>query len=340
MLGFTLGQLGYGPLSDRFGRRPMLLWGIALFSVMSALCALSDGISSFVLFRFLQAVGGAAGTVLVRAIVRDLHEGPEMARVMSLVLTVILFAPLVGPLVGGHLLTWIGWEAIFWMLAALGAAAALVVVFGVRETHPPERRGSPGGRALLQGYAVVLRHSGALGYMLAGGMTFGALFAFLSGTPVVFIEHYGVAPQNLGYVFMINVVGVMCGSWINARLVTRRGVYPMMVASTLLLVAGAVAMFVLAGFDVLGLWGTIAGIVAFTLPLNMINANAAAGAMEYFPHLAGTASAVIGAIRYGCGAVAGLFVGLFHDGTAMPMAAAVLGCAVLSAVFLATMVRR
>lgn len=339
MLGFALGQLVYGPLSDRFGRKRVLMSGIALFIVMSAACALSPGISSLVLFRFIQALGGAAGAVLTRAIVRDLHDGPEMARVMSLMLTVILFAPLVGPVLGGHLLVWIGWRAIFWALAALGVAGLLIAALGVPETLPPGRRAAPGVAASARGYALVLSHRGALGYILSGGVTFGALFAFLSGAPAVFIEHYGVAPQHLGYVFMINVTGVMCGGWINARLVTVRGVHRMMVASTLLLLAGAGAMFALTGLDLLGFWGAIAGIVAFTLPLNMINANAAAGAMEHFPHIAGTASAVVGGVRYGCGALAGLCVGLLHDGTALPMAAVVLGCAVLSVLFLATMVR-
>ena len=340
MLGFTAGQLGYGPLSDRFGRKPVLLSGILLFIATTVLCALSTDISSLVLFRFLQAVGGGAGTVLSRAIVRDLYEGAAMARIMSIMLIAVLFAPMVAPFAGGYILIWMGWRAVFWILAAIGLAALLITVFRIRETLPEERRGSPGALSLLRGYGAVLTHRRALGYILSGGVTFGALFAFLSGAPFVFIEYYGLEPQEMGYVFMINVVGVMAGGWLNARYVEMIGVYRMMVASTLLLLAGTTAAFGLIVSDVFGVWGAIAGIMIFTLPLNMINANAAAGALEYFPHFAGTASAAVGAFRYGCGAMAGLCVGLFHDGTPLPMAAVMLGCSVISTVFLAAMVRR
>ena len=340
MVGFTAGQIGYGPLSDRFGRKPVLLSGVLLFIAATVLCALSTDISSLILFRFLQAVGGGAGTVLSRAIVRDLYEGAAMARIMSIMLIAVLFAPMVAPFAGGYILIWVGWRAVFWVLAAVGLAALLITVFRIPETLPEERRGSPGVLSLLRGYGAVLAHRRALGYILSGGVTFGALFAFLSGAPFVFIEYYGLEPQEMGYVFMINVVGVMAGGWLNARYVESAGVYRMMVASTLLLLAGTAAAFGLIAFDVFGVWGAIAGIMIFTLPINMINANAAAGALEYFPHLAGTASAAVGAVRYGCGAAAGLCVGLLHDGTPLPMAAVMLGCAVISTVFLAAMVRR
>ena len=340
MLGFTLGQLGYGPLSDRFGRRRVLLSGIAVFVVMTILCAVSWDAESLAAFRFLQAVGGAAGTVLSRAIVRDVYSGRTMARVMSLVLTILLFAPMAAPIIGGHLLVWLGWRSVFWTLAGIGVAAALVTVFGIRESLPPERRAASGPGTLLRGYRAVLSHRRALGYVLSGGVTFGALFAFLSGAPFVFIEFYGVAPQHMGYIFLINLLGVVAGSWLNSRLVLVRGVRGMMTAGVATLFAGAVALFLLVATGTWGMWGAVLGIALFTLPLNVINANAAAGALEYFPYQAGTASAVVGAVRYGCGAAAGWCVGLLHDGTPTAMAAVILGCATISALFLATMVRR
>ena len=340
MLGFTLGQLFYGPLSDRFGRRLVLLSGIVLYVAMTVLCATATSVENLIVFRFFQAIGGGAGTVLSRAIVRDTYSGPMMARVMSLMLTIILFAPMIAPVIGGYLLVWIGWRAIFWALVIAGAAAIGVVIFAIKETLPPEKRSTPGLRALLRGYGAVLSHRTALGYILSGGITFGALFAFLSGAPFVFIELYGVAPEHLGFIFMLNVLGVMAGGWLNSRLVVSRGVRRMMALGTWLLLAGALALFVLIATGFGGKWGAIAGIVLFTLPLNLINANAAAGALEYFPHLAGTASAAVGSIRYGCGAVSGVVVGLLHNGTAMPMAGVILGCAALSVLFLTTLIRR
>ena len=340
MLGFTLGQLGYGPLSDRFGRRPVLLSGICLYIAMTILCATATSAESLSVFRFFQAVGGAAGTVLSRAIIRDRFSGTYMARAMSLMLMFILLAPMIAPVIGGYLLVWIGWRAIFWTLVICGVAAILVVVFAIPESLPPGRRSQPGFAPLLRGYGRVLTHRRALGYTLSGGITFGALFAFLSGAPFVFIEYYGVAPEHMGYIFTLNVLGVMAGGWLNSRLVVTQGVREMMALGVWLLFAGAAILFALIATNVWGVWGVIGGIVLFTLPLNVINANAAAGALEYFPDNAGTASAVVGAVRYGCGAVSGICVGLLHDGTAMPMGWVILACSGISILFLTTMVRR
>ena len=307
---------------------------------MSGLCALATDAETLATFRFFQAIGGAAGTVLSRAIIRDRFTGAYMASAMSLMLTFILFAPMVAPVFGGYLLVWVGWRAIFWTLATCGVLAILIVLFGIRESLPPERRIQPGIRSLLKGYGMVLRHRQALGYVLSGGATFGALFAFLSGAPFVFIEFYGVAPEHLGYIFTLNVVGVMAGGWMNSKLVVRQGVWEMMTLGVYLLFAGALFVYVLVATNILGVWGAILGIVVFTLPLNMINANAAAGALEYFPDNAGSASAVVGSVRYGCGAVSGVCVGLLHNGTAMPMVWVIVGCSLISILFLKTMVRR
>lgn len=340
ILGFTLGQLCYGPLSDRYGRRPVLLSGICVYVATSILCATAGDVESLTVYRFFQAIGGGAGTVLSRAIIRDRYEGVIMAKVMSLMLTIILFAPMIAPVFGGYLLIWLGWRAVFWTLSIAGVAAICVVVLGIKESLPPERRAQPGIGPVLRGYVTVLGNRNALGYILGGGVTFGALFAFLSGAPFVFIEFYGVAPEHLGFIFTLNVLGVMAGGWLNSKLVVTRGIRDMMSIGVWLLFAGAILLFVLIATNVFGLWGAILGIVFFTLPLNLINANAAAGTLEFFPDNAGTASAVVGAVRYGCGAVSGVVVGLLHDGTAMPMAWVILGCSAISVFFLTTMIRR
>ena len=301
MIGFTLGQLAYGPLSDRFGRKYVLLSGITLYVAMTILCATAVDAETLAVYRFFQAIGGGAGTVLSRAIIRDRYDGAQMARVMSLMLTIILFAPMIAPVIGGYVLIWFGWRAVFWTLVFFGTLAIFVVVFGIRESLPPERRSTPGFKPILRGYADVLAHRQAIGYILTGGITFGALFAFLSGAPFVFIDFYGVAPEHLGFIFTLNVLGVMAGGWLNSKLVMTEGVFQMFKVGVWLLFAGAVALFALIATNGWGMWGVILGIVFFTLPLSLINANAAAGALEYFPKNAGTASAVVGSVRYGCG---------------------------------------
>ena len=340
ILGFTFGQLVYGPLSDRFGRRPVLLSGIVIYVAMSVLCATATSAEGLTIYRFFQAIGGGAGTVLSRAIIRDRYTGVQMAKVMSLMLTIILFAPMIAPVFGGYLLIWLGWRAVFWALTICGIAAICVVAFGIKESLPLERRAQPGFGPVLRGYITVLSNRDALGFVLSGGVTFGALFAFLSGAPFVFIEFYGVAPEHLGYIFTLNVLGVMAGGWLNSKLVVTKGVRDMMTIGIWLLLAGSIILFALVATNVWGVWGVILGIIFFTLPLNMINANAAAGTLEFFPYNAGTASAVVGAVRYGCGAVSGVCVGLLHDGTAMPMAWVILGCSAIAVFFLLTMVRR
>ena len=155
----------------------------------------------------------------------------------------------------------------------------------------------------------------------------------------MFIEFYGIAPEHMGYIFTLNVGGVLLGGWLNSKLVTRKGVREMMSLGVWMLFAGALILFVLIYTNVWGVWGVIVGTVVLTFPINVINANAAAGALEFFPEHAGTASAVVGSVRYGFGAASGFFVGLMHDGTAMPMGIAILVCSVLSILFLTTMLR-
>ncbi len=340
MLGFMIGQLGYGPLSDHYGRRPVLMSGLGLYIAATILCCFSWNAESLVFFRFLQAVGGGAGTVLSRAIIRDRYSGDVMARMMSIMLSVVLFAPMIAPFIGGYLLVWLGWRAVFWTLTLCGLLALGVTLLGIRESLVTENRAAIDPRSLLVAYANVLRHRRAVGYVLSGGFSFGTLFAFLSSAAFVFIDYYGLKPTQLGYVFIVNVLGVQAGGLINSRLVLTRGLHRMMGIAVMMLVCGSAALFGLIIFDIGGLWGAVFGIMLFTIPLNMINANAAAGTLEYFPHQAGTASAVIGAVRYGMGALSGVCVGLLHDGTPLPMATVILGCAVLSALSLFVIVQR
>ena len=330
-VGFAVGQLVYGPLSDRLGRRWVLLSGVALYVAASLACAVAADIETLIAVRFLQALGGGAGVVLTRAIVRDLYSREAGARALSLMLLVPSLAALVGPFIGGQILLWADWRAIFWLLTALGAVILVYGILRLPETLPAPLRHAASPARIAREYGIILCDRQALGYMLCGAFSFAGMFAQLSGTPFVYIELFGVAPENFGFLFALNIIGIMIGSFVNSRLVTRFGIRRMLVFGTTMALAGGLSVALFASLGVGGLTAIVASIVIFMTPHNVVNANATAGALEKFPHIAGTASALIGAVRFAIGAAVGAAVGLLHDGTAVPMALVIAACGLASA---------
>ena len=331
-LGFALGQLLYGPLSDRYGRKWVLVSGIALYAIASVLCATATDVETLIFVRILQAIGGGAGVVLTRAIVRDIYEHEAGARALSLALLVPSLAALVGPFIGGQILLWADWRGIFWLLAAFGVFILFLGIFRLPETHPREKRFPTSLSKILRDYLTILCDRNAVGYMLCGAFSFAGMFAQLSGTPFIYIEIFGVAPEYFGFLFALNVLGIMAGSYINSRLVMRFGIRRMLIAGTTTALCSGLLLAILVTFDLGGLMGIVLSIALYMVPHNITNANATTGALEKFPHIAGTASALIGAIRFGLGAAVGALVGILHDGTALPTAYVIAGCAVASAV--------
>jgi DHA1 family bicyclomycin/chloramphenicol resistance-like MFS transporter len=331
-VGFALSQLIYGPMSDRVGRRRVLLFGITLYALAGALCAMAWDIESLIFFRFLQALGGGAGVVLTRAIIRDLFENEAAAKALSLMLLLPSLAALAAPIIGGNLIVLTGdWRPIFWLLAGFGLVVLVLGIIRLPETLLPERRLTTGYGQVLREYGMVLCHRRAMGYALCGGLSFATMFAQLSGTPFIYIELFGVAPENFGYLFALNILGIMGGAYVNSRLVTQFGIRRMLaVGTTIALVGGlALAFCGVTGFG--GLYGIVIPTIIFMIPHNITNANAAAGLLEFFPHMAGTASALLGAIRFGIGAAVGALVGIMYDGTAGPMAVIIAACVIGSA---------
>lgn len=259
LVGFCVGMLFYGPLSDRFGRRPVLLAGIALYLFSSLACALADSAGQLVLLRVLQALGGGAASVLARAMVRDLYPLGEAARMLALMHMVTMLAPLAAPLLGGYLMLWAGWRALFVVLA-LFAGLCLLAVWRVAESHPPERRGGSLAQAFLA-YGRLLGDGRALGYVLCMGLAFAGMFAYISAAPFVFIEHFGVRAERFGWFFGLNILGVMLATWCSARLVRRQGPRPLLRAGSLL---ACVSGLFLLGYAALGerggLWALMPGV--------------------------------------------------------------------------------
>jgi MFS transporter, DHA1 family, multidrug resistance protein len=319
LVGFGVGQLFIGPLSDRFGRKRPLLAGLTLYLGASVACALAPSIDAVILGRFVQALGGCAVPVMVQAMVRDLYSRDEGARVLSLNMLVMGLAPIAAPLVGGQVLLWLDWRAIFWVLALFGVLA-LVAAAALPETLSDERRNQAHPWAMIASYGELFLHRRYLGYVFGGTFYYGALFAFIAGSPFVYIEHFGVPPEYYGFLFGVNMIGMMLASFVNSRIVVRRGLDRMLRVAYLIGAGGAVLLLATGGLAGIG------GIAGIALPcfivlsmLAVIGANSIAGALALFPEKAGSAAALSGALQFGMGAVSGAAVGWFADGTPGPM---------------------
>src|SRR3954452_11435292 len=221
--GLALGQLIVGPLSDRLGRRRPLIAAMTIYAVASVLCSVAPSAPALMALRFVQGLAGAGGVVISRAVVRDLHSGAEAVRLFSSLMLVTGLAPILAPLVGGQVLEVTSWRGIFVVLAVLSALIALVVLAGLRETLPPERRSRQGMARTLATMGDLLHDRWFVGHALAGGLAFGALFAYISGSSFVLQGVYGVSPQVYSVLFAANGLGLIAGSQINARLVGRFG---------------------------------------------------------------------------------------------------------------------
>jgi DHA1 family bicyclomycin/chloramphenicol resistance-like MFS transporter len=318
LIGFSVGQLLWGPISDRYGRRGPVAIGLVLFIIGSAGCALSASAPALVGWRVVQAVGACAGVTLGRAMVRDLYEGDYAARMLSTLLTVMAIAPLLGPSLGGQILALAGWRAIFWTLVGIGTMT-LSALFVLPETLPPTRRNrEPLGRAVAA-YVMLLQHRQLMLYAGASGFFYGGMFAYIAGSPFAFISFYHVRPSLYGMLFGAGIIGIMAANLINARLVTRVGIAVLLRAGT----SGAALGAILLAIDARTGWGGLAGLA---LPLfvfigvtGFIVANSIAGVLGFFPARAGAASALVGAMQYGMGIAGSALVGAFADGTPWPM---------------------
>jgi MFS transporter, DHA1 family, multidrug resistance protein len=318
LIGFSLGQLFWGPIGDRFGRRLPVAIGLVLFIVGSAGCALSGTIWAVIGWRVVQAVGAAAGVVLGRAMVRDLYEGHRAARMMSTLMTVMAIAPLLGPIIGGQLLAHAGWRAIFWTLVGVGVVM-LAGLMTLPETLPVARRNDmPLTRALAQ-YARLLRNRRLIGYAGAGGFFYGAIFAYIAGTPFAYITYYHVAPQIYGLLFGAGILGIMATNSLNSLLVSRLGGDRLLLCGTGFAALTGIVLAIAARTGWLGLWGLAMPLLIFVAVTGFIVANSIAGALADFPARAGAVSALVGAIQYGSGILSSALVGIFADGTPWPM---------------------
>jgi len=337
LFGSALGQLFYGPLADRWGRRTPLLLGLTLYVAATIGCALVHTGEGLLFWRMAMAVGGGAGMVISRAVVRDLYDTTEAARMFSLLMLIMGIAPILAPIGGGQLLLWTGWRGIFGFLAVFGLISLLAAAVGLPESLPKERRHRRSLAEMLKVYWHLVKNRHYLRYALALGCVAGVNFAYISGAPFVFIELHGVSPQQFGYFFAVNAFGLIGASQANRKLLTR--FTPQQVAGVAFAI-NAVSGILLTACGATGFGGfRLQGVFIFIClcMTGLLYPNITALAMAPFDKAAGSASALLGTIQYTLGASGGALVGLFHNGTALPMTAtmAVCGSAGLAALIAA-----
>ena len=318
-VGLSFGQLFYGPFADSLGRKPPLYFGLVMYIFGSTGCIFAPNIATLTVFRFIQAVGGCAPMLISRTVVRDYFSPREAARVFSFLMLVIGVSPVVAPLVGGWLVVHLDWRANFWMVSGMGTLILLCVALFLKESLPKEKRPKLHLGDTLALYARLLRDRTFMVYALSGAMIAAGMFAYLEGSPQVFIEVHHVSADHFGYFFGAIAVGLVLASQLNGYLVRR--VHPHHIFRVILMVAAAagVALFFTAKTGAGGFAGILIPLFVFVSCNGFSFPNATALALAPHGKVAGSAAAILGCIQFGLGGLGGGLVSMLDNGTAMPM---------------------
>ncbi|MCY1266101.1 Bcr/CflA family drug resistance efflux transporter [Pseudomonas jessenii] len=327
-LGLSIGQLAYGPVADRFGRRIPLLIGVGLFTAASVACAYAPNLEWLIGARFIQALGGCAGMVISRAVVSDKCDAVGSAKVFSQLMLVMGLAPILAPLLGGLLVNTTGWQSIFLALTGFSALAGLAVATGLPESLPAHILRQPLSGALRQ-YGRLLADPIFLGHALTGGIAIAGMFAYIAGSPFIFIKLYGVAAEHFGWLFGINAAGFILVAQVNARLLAKRGPIFLLARAVWVYLAAGLTLLAVSSLHTAQLWPLLIPLFICIASLGCISPNAAACAMSGQGARAGSASALLGCLQFSVAAGASALVGVLHDGSAVPMAMVISLCGIL-----------
>jgi MFS transporter, DHA1 family, multidrug resistance protein len=321
-----IGQAFYGPISDRYGRKRPLCFGLALYVLASAACALTRSIEGLIAWRFAQALGGCAGMVIARAVVRDRFDEREAARFFSLLMLVTGLAPILAPSVGGQIVVFFSWRVIFWTLAGFGLLCFVAVSILLPESLPPERRTQGGVGAALRVYARLLRDRAFMRYALSGALVISGMFTYIFGSPFVFMQIYGVRPERFGWIFGSIALGLISASQLNRFLLARVAGAGILSRALVVTATAGLALLITAWTGAGGLAGLLAPLFVYIASLGFVLPNVIATALASQGRNAGTASALLGTLQFGAGASVGMLLGALGAGTAVPMAALIAAC--------------
>ncbi|MAL01862.1 MAG: Bcr/CflA family drug resistance efflux transporter [Alcaligenaceae bacterium] len=329
LFGLSLAQLAYGPVSDRFGRKKPLIFGVTLFTLASIGCAFTNDVTHLTLLRIVQAFGGAAGMVIPRAVIRDNLETRDASKALSLLILIMGVTPILGPILGAQVMFIGGWRGIFVIMVVCGALLVYAAARHMRETLPVEKQIPLNIRNIGRNYWALLQHRQFMFYSLAGGFGSAGLFTYIAGSSRVLIDVYGVDPEYFGFLFGLNAASLIAMSQLSARLLNRHSPEKLLklAQNSIVIVALIGVALTLAG--VLNLWLFMVCLMAFMASQGFVLPNSGALALNHQGRRLGSASALMGTIQMLCGTMAGLAISAWHTDTALPM----MGLLLISAAF-------
>jgi MFS transporter, DHA1 family, multidrug resistance protein len=339
LAGLALGQLVYGPMSDALGRRRPLYAGLAAYVVASGLCVVAPSIGALVGLRFVQGLGGAAGIVIARAVVRDMYDGVAAARYFSLLMVVNGLAPMLAPLLGSEIMRYGSWTAVFGVLAGYGLVLLLGVALGLPETLPPHRRRSGRLGDTVRTFGRLSRDRAFVGYALSGGLVFAAMFAYIAGSPFILQDVYHISPRAFAVAFGVNALGIVLVGQLNALLLKRFGPRSLLAALLVVHLSGALGVLAAVLSGAHSLVVLLPPLFLAVASVGVVLPNTTALALSAHPDAAGSASAVLGVGQFLFGALAAPLVGIGGAGTALPMAVLILTLSVAANAALWTLTR-
>lgn len=334
LAGMAIGQIFYGPASDRVGRRAPLLLGSAIFLAASVGCALAANIEQLMVWRFIQALGACAGGVVARAIIRDRFDHLESARMLSLMMLIMGLAPILAPLLGTALLSLGGWRLNFWFMAAFGVAVGLAAFFQLKESRSEATAVQAAKENPFQAYFALAHQPRLVGYALAGALNGATLFTYISASPGLIMGTYGISTAAFPIVFGLNAIGIVGSGQLNRMLLRRVGPDPVLARASLVAACIGVVLVLAAVTGIGGGWTVLPLIFLLLCSFGFMQGNTMAGALNVDPTRAGSISAAMGALSFATGALTSSLAALFHDGTARPMALVMLAALVGSALAL------
>lgn len=332
-IAMAIAQIVYGSVSDMYGRRPPLIVGMTIYVIGAIGCALAPSVHALIAFRFIQGLGAGAGAVIARAIVRDLHTGPEAARLMSLLMLVFSISPLLAPLAGSFIVSVATWRDIFWVLTAFGVLGAFLVTFVLNETRTNEKRLESSLSGAFKNYGLLLVDPYFMGIVGIAAFGMSSYMVYVSNSSFVIIEHFGLTPSAYGIMFALNAIPFFVFSQLNARLARRYGLRRVVRTAALLYSSMMVLLLAtrLAGIDNFAVM-TVLLLAGYGF-LGLVVPSSAVLALEAHGRIAGTASALMGTLQFVAASAVTALVSLFFDGTSMPMIAGIGLCSMMVVMF-------